>query len=234
MTLATSSLSDVCVCTTAIPRLLVERCIGSFLDCMEDRADFRLNWLVHLDHYPKLEEYHAETLQQIRNIAPRFDTNLFVFQPKKNVGFGMAARELFDFACHYDTLWIEDDWLWERPFRLADVRARLAETGATQFSFVGVKADVGNMHPTYWTEPQVRYVAEHFPEPLSAVCEGSIVAVCKQGGFTLCSSPAINGCCRHIGNEQLIALGHTHNHVGQRLEGHYHRPRRRGGQWVKQ
>jgi hypothetical protein len=222
---------ELSVCTTAIPRLLVERCVGSFLDCMADRAEFRLHWKVHLDQYPGLEEYRAETRQQIQRLCSRFDTAV-VLCPEKQALFGGAAKALFAESMS-DTLWIEDDWLWTRPFRLADVRARLAETGATQFSFVGVKAAVGNMHPTYWTAEQVQYIAKHFPEPLEEVCEGTISKVCGRGGFGLCSSPAINGCCRHIGNEQLIAMGHTHNHVGQPLAGHYHRPRRRDGQWVK-
>lgn len=213
------------VCTTAIPRMLVGRCLGSFLDCLVDRQNFSLHWKVHLDRYADLDGHFEETRQQIEQLGPRFDS-WEMAAASVNRGFGGAANTLFRVAAssHCDALWIEDDWLWTVPFQLAAVRHCLADSGADQFTFVPRKAEIGNMHPTYWSNRQLRYVSDYFPADLDTVCEGSIVRICKTGGFKLCSVPGFSP-CRHIGNEKLIELGHTHNHVGQRLDGRYHRPR---------
>ena len=81
------------VCTTAIPRCLVERCLGSFLDRMQDRGEYQLRWLCHLDQYPGLHGLRDETLQQIEAMRKRFDGGTLLTAETQR-GFGAAVKLL--------------------------------------------------------------------------------------------------------------------------------------------
>ncbi len=237
---------EIDVCTTAIPRSLVKRCVPTLLKAMQDRCSFSLRWLVHLDHYTEdLEEHYAETLEQIKNAAELFDSSEVIL-PQRQAFFGGAARALFGRVRNH-AVWAEDDWLWTGGFRLADVLAALELKKADQFTFVGGKGcGPGNMHPTVWTPEMTKYVFDNFPEDLKLISEFTICKV-VQGRFRICQLPSITGkVCRHVGNERLTEVGHTHNHVGQRLDGQvapessgmtfYKKPRydHEKKEWVKQ
>ena len=75
------------VLTTSIPRLMTSRSIGQFLDAFEDRDDYRLRWLFHLDQFPYLEAAWDESLRDALTMIPRFDDAL-VMASRSNVGFG--------------------------------------------------------------------------------------------------------------------------------------------------
>jgi len=212
------------VCTMAIPRLSVERCLGSMLDCMQDRDDFRLRWLCHLDQYDGLEEHVEDTLRQMVGLCALFD-DATILASKTNQGFGRGARHLLQLVEH-DTLWIEDDWLWTKPFCLAEVLRVTKDC----YSFVTGKTVAGAMHPSFWKKHVIDYLLEHYPPTLERIHEGTIVKILRP--FSIChDSPSPT---KHIGLELMKDLGFTHGWNGQRLEGRRKSPKWDGETWVRQ
>jgi len=196
---------DLNVCTMAIPRRLVGKCIGSLLDNIKDRDQYRLHWRCWLDDYPGLGKHHGVTLKQINRVAERFLT-AEVGDPGYRQGFGGSVYCLLRHVRH-DVLWVGDDWLWIKPFSLA----RVLEQTDDCFTFVGGKAQAGVMHPTVWRRHVVAYLLAHWPEGnMEAIHEGTIRRIVSPK-HELAQDPEITGqVCRHIGDKQLAKLGITH------------------------
>lgn len=186
------------VCTLALPRLLVGRCVKSFLDCVEDREQYRLNWICLLDKSQGLETQYEETLSEIRDIELSFE-RFDVFLPEYEQGFGKAVNSLLCKAIQHDILWIPDDWLWTKPFRLTDA----LDVTEDWFTFVGGTIRPGTTHPTFWRRHvinellhklQGKFLYDLHEQTISNVLEGKLEAT---------QHPQITGkVCRHLGDEE--------------------------------
>ncbi len=119
--------------TTAIPRLLTEKCIGSFLDKFQDRADYRLRWIFHLTRYyvPNFDKDWAANLKQATDLSERFD-DVVILGNRKWTSYGRAVWNTLE-RVENDVFWVEDDKLWHKPFCLKDIVAK--DSDIVVFSF---------------------------------------------------------------------------------------------------
>ena len=147
------------VCTTSIPRLLTSYTMPQFLGRMEDRGDFRLRWFFHLDNLPDLDRYWAGSLAQAQSVAPLFDEAVLIARTA-NLGYGGSILELLR-RTENDVLWIEDDWEWLKPFRLADAFAACRDG----YNFGNPGIMIGATSPNLWRRRVVDYLIDNFGRP---------------------------------------------------------------------
>lgn len=193
---------DLNVCTLALPRLLVGRCLKSFLDCLEDRDRYRLNWICLLDHDEAIEarskpdDCYAKTHDQIRDIEFSFDSFVVLLHHYQQ-GFGAAVSSLFCKAMSHEILWIPDDWLWTQSFKLADVLEQTDDC----FSFVGRPMQPISS-PTFYRRHVAAYLLGYFPENLDRLRETPIAKILPKQ-FRVSQHPNITGkVCRYLGDKE--------------------------------
>ncbi len=106
------------VATPALPRMLTESCIGSFLDKWEDRADFHVRWIFHLGLYHEADfnKQWQANCDMARRVADRFDESVLLLN-NFWTPYGVAVWNVLE-QVQNDVLWIEDDKLWHKSFRL--------------------------------------------------------------------------------------------------------------------
>ena len=178
---------DLNVCTLALPRLLVGRCLRSFLRCLEDRDQYRLHWICHLDQRDGQAEQYESTADQIRDLMPRFDGSTLV-EPGYQRGFGAAALDVFTRAV-YDVLWIPDDWLWTKPFTLTNVLK------ATDDCFLFSGAALQSISsPIFYRQHVIRYLLANFPENPDSLQGQSIILMLSPQFKIFCGVKP----CRHL------------------------------------
>ena len=97
--------------------------------------------------------------------------------PRENQSYGGACLNLFR-ASRFDVLWIEDDWKWIKPFRLADVEA--AARDGFNFHRGGVR--VGATSPTFWKRHLIEYLLERYPSPPRKASELQFKRILHRGG----------------------------------------------------
>lgn len=210
--------------TTAIPRLTLERCLGSFLDFI-DPCGYKLRWIFHLDQYPEpgLERYWQDTLNQALRLAPRFDSAV-IMASTTNQSWGVSVRRIMREVEH-DLLWIEDDYVWLRPWRVDDMLA-YARDG---YNFQRKKVKFGATSPTFWRKHTVDYLLEHFPRHPEKASENEVKRILSHrrrrgAGFMMQAEYGPIGnvfkhpVCEHIGREELLKHGFTHNFWGVPLD----------------
>ena len=194
---------DLNVCTMALPRLLVGRCLTSFLDCLEDRDRYRLNWICLLDRDQLHREQsasrdcYAKTLDQIRDLVPLFDRSILV-EPEYHRGYTDACSDVLTRAV-YDILWIPHDWLWTKPFKLADVLSVTDDW----FSFGPIGDYMGSRAtsptpPIFYRQHVVGYLRAHFPCHFH---EPALAGVLKDK-FDLTVLGITGEVCRRLGHKQ--------------------------------
>ena len=203
--------------TTAIPRLTLERCLGSFLDCI-DPCGHKLRWIVHLDQYPEpgLEQYWQDTLNQALRLAPRFDSAVLMASTT-NQSWGVSLQRIMEQVRH-DLLWIEDDYVWDSHWRVDD----MLEAAVDGYNFSRKKVKFGATSPTFWKRHTVDYLLAHLPQPIERASENAIKRILshrRRNGahFHVQQHYAHNmarECCHHIGRSELLKLGFTHNFWG--------------------
>ncbi len=159
--------------TLSIARLMVTEGMTSFLDHFEDRADFRLRWIYHLDTYPweGLESHFTATLAQAGEMAQHFDDAL-VMASWGHSGFGGSLLRVLR-EVRNPFMSIEDDFRWIRDFRLGDIIAR-------QEDYVNFKGTpCGSISPSYWSPRMVGFMRTHFPEPAQHVTARDLMRICR-------------------------------------------------------
>lgn len=170
--------------TTAIPRLLTERCIGSFLDRFEDRNDYRLRWIFHLTRYyvPNFDKFWAENLKMAVDLSERFD-DVVILGNRKWTSYGRAFWNVIE-QCQNDLLLIEDDKLWHKPFRLREIEAAAADIMV--FSFPRCKLPLPGPVP-FTTAPAfhhyhaVQWWREHYPADKDRLADRTFYKIFKAG-----------------------------------------------------
>jgi len=201
------------VVTLSIPRLVTERCIGSFLEHWTDRDDYFVRWIFHQDQYPGLEDKWEDNWQAALRVSRRFDESQM--QAKNtNVGLGKAYRWAFRQVQAPMLLIVEDDWLWQKDWRLADVNAAANDA----FSFCEQRWMVGGTSPSFWRRYVLNMLLDNYPteEPVREIAFKRILARkhhYRHGNW----GDVPKGCCREIGHEVLKEMGFTENFAGRKL-----------------
>ena len=206
------------VITTAIPMLMTEKNISGFLDSMEDRDDFYLRWLFHLDQYEGLELDWESNLVEAGRMSQQFDESLLIAS-RINCGMGTSIRRCM-LEVQSNVLWIEDDWEWRRKFRLADFWNAVVEEGANGFSFTRVGGKIGMMHPTCWGKEVVDDLLVKWPGDQGFTDQKSQRILRRGTGYKNALAPKVpRKPCHHIGSVWLLKKGYTYSHTGKRLDG---------------
>jgi hypothetical protein len=205
--------------TTVIPRNLTERGIGSFLSCM-DRGNYKLRWVVHLDHVPGMEQNRDENLQQITELAKQFD-DAVIMESTENQGFGRAVHKVLS-CLERDSLWIEDDWEWTKPFRLVDVDSNTKD----KFCFIQPNCPIGLTGPSFWKFHVIKYLLDHWPTPAT---EGTFSTALSPSGYR---TNATRGAVprrplRDIGREAMANMGFNRTLQGINISRYRTKPHNR-------
>ena len=207
------------VATTSIPMLMTYDNISSFLNAIEDRDDFYLRWLYHLDQYKGLESDWEDTMMQAVKVSEKFDEAL-LFATRQNIGFGGSVLRLMK-EVKRDVFWIEDDWNWPGSFKIYDVIDTIEKDNATSFNFQRRHERIGALCPTYWSFKMVRHFVKSWSgrKKLSQSLAKKIMwnrkfkSAGMEGGPLQERIP--KGVCIHLGNDYLKAKGYKCNHAGR-------------------
>jgi len=204
------------IASPSLPRLMTFRNVSGLLSCIEDRDDFHIRWLFHLDQYPGLEEDWEASLIDACKAVPLFDDAL-LFASKTNVGYGGVIHRLMS-EVEQDVLWVEDDWEWNGYFKLGDIQKAIADEGAYGFNFSFRREKIGAMRPAYWTHPMVQYLLSRWPASSLGMTEKKIKRRIMRGGKFINARGASlmipKSICREVGGAYMLAHGITCNHAG--------------------
>lgn len=132
--------------TTAIPRLLTARCMESFLDKMIDRDKYLLRWIFHLDwidHLAFRGNWRTNLVQAV-SFSRHFDDAL-ILASTTNQGYDGSILNALRHV-RGDVLWVEDDKIWTKPFRVESV----IENSGDGFFFLGPDTRCGSTSPSFW------------------------------------------------------------------------------------
>ena len=168
-----------------MPRLLTEKCIGSFLDHFTDRKDYNLRWIFHLDQYPVpgLEMNWEENMRQAVAMSGLFDTALLMGN-QTNQSYGGSVYRVMREVNH-PVLWIEDDKLWKCGFSLAVIRKKVKDAGADSYCFSHQIAP-GTTAPTFHEQGVIDKMLSNYPEPHWSICEKDLLRVAKDKISMIC------------------------------------------------
>ena len=188
------------VVTMAMPRLTTEICITSFLECMEDRRDFRLRWIFCLDRPPPNRLHYARfyerNLDIARFVSQHFDDSL-ILTTDENRGYGGSVRACLERVRHR-VAWVEDDKLWSRRFSMA--KTLDTSDGGKRFVFwpqyeghkrtirrwrgQGIVCHPGATCPGLWADGAPQFLLQNFPPVLKRVSEMALIYIVKfHGGY---------------------------------------------------
>jgi len=204
---------QVDVVSLAIPRLLTERCIDSFLTSWADRDQYHVRWIFHLDQYKGLEGNYTENMEMAARLAPRFD-DAILLSTKTNVGYGRAYGRALRQVRH-DVLNVEDDFFWIAPWSLAAVIKATGQADGRAF-FHKQRFPIGTTSPAFWRRHVVEAILERFGSLRDVRDE---VAFKKYlgpvMGFRYGAQAGVPGdLWRHVGRDTLDDLGYTENFLG--------------------
>lgn len=205
--------------TTALPRLLTVRGIGSFLDRFSDRHKYCLRWIFHLDYMDFLRDNWIDNLAQATALSVRFNDALILVSTT-NQGFGGSMLNVLRHARN-DMLWIEDDKLWVKSFRMARVQRACRDA----FNFGRTGTRVGCTTPSFWRLHVVEYLRDWLAKQanIRRITERRIKhALHFEAGFQSNQNHAglpIDP-SRDMGKQQLYDAGFKKDFFGVKLEGH--------------
>lgn len=199
------------VLTQSIARGLTRPCIESLLAACEDRQDFRLRWVCHLDAHPKLADLYGQEVSQIRLVAREFDDSVIILS-STHKGFGPSLYRLLQF-CENDALWTCDDWSWAgKTFSLQKVR----EATEDAYCFVTPKTNVGALSPSFYRHHVFDLLRECLRDRghLESVSENTCFGFLKTG-YRMTGTYLLHPVDNHPGLARMKELGFTHNIFGQ-------------------
>jgi hypothetical protein len=177
----------------ALPRATAKVGLGSLLDCWEDRDDFRVRLVYHLDElredligtYPN--EIVASTAQAVE-IGNRCNDFLFVTK-NWNVGYGGSILSCLR-VVRNRVFWCEDDKKWLRKFSLMRALA-MPQTGIEFVYWIGRNTpkrliqcgfnpfDAGATSPGLWPVGAPRYLLDRFPPIPEHMTERATTAIMR-------------------------------------------------------
>jgi len=166
------------IATMAVPRLLTERCVSSFLSHFSDKADYRLRWIFHLDQYPYpgLEVNWEENMKQAITMSNVFDDAL-IMGSRVNQSYGESVCRVMQEVIHPVFL-LEDDKLWIRDFSLRDVRQLIAAEKADSYNFYQW-AVPGSTSPTFFERDVIKVLLENAPTPRREFTELDFIRIAE-------------------------------------------------------
>lgn len=194
------------VTTTAIPRLCTKACIGSFLKAVDVRP-YKLRWIFHLDRYPGLEQYFEANKAQAEELAEQFD-DFVLLEADTQRGYSDSLREVWSRTKNH-VLHIEDDWIWDRPVRMADVMA-VAKDG---YAFMHRRARAGVTGPSLWKRHMIEAVLAAWPAN-RPVTENWLRIFCHYRMLFRNSSEWAGGVvrpCKDVGRRVMKHFGYQQN-----------------------
>jgi hypothetical protein len=166
----------------------LEKCVGSFLDHLSDRDDYRLRWICHLDQYGLggLEDLWPKQVEQIMETSLRFDDFVLILQ-HSHVGYGGAFLRILKEVNHGHLFYTDDDQLFHTTISLAEALAAKVD------HYTWHNALPGSTVPSLWSGPLVLYVQQHYPSMPRRVTERTLQALAEQSNCTSNRDPDLDG-----------------------------------------
>ena len=187
------------VLSSGIPRNTTEISVLSFLRYFQDRSDFKLRWVFHLDrtppHLPEYADYYDENLALAKKLAKLFDSSIII-EETENQLYGGSVYALLQHV-ENRVLWAEDDKQWLKEFSLR--RAMEVSLDGNKFVYFAqmegyrrMKARylagrspvlAGATCPALWAEGAPEYLRDNFPPIKNKVSEIAIIGIFQHGKY---------------------------------------------------
>ena len=163
--------------TLAIARLCLKDCIPSFIEHFEDRNDFRLRWICHLDQFGGggLEPLWEEQLAQILEASKLFDDFVLIAN-RTHVGYGGGFFRILR-EVKNGMFYTDDDQLFHTKINVS------AAINSGHPTYNWHNALGGATVPSYWSMPFVEYMRNNFAPNHRRVTELALIELAKEGDF---------------------------------------------------
>ena len=149
------------VVTTVVPRATVQRAMESFHKRF-DKGDYKLRWVVHLDHVPAMSAGLQDTLDQIAEVAPLFDAVKF-HQRDENVGHGLSLKWCF-MHCQHDVILWEDDKVATREFSSQGLLDVIEQHSSVHVTFLHRGVRPSSTSPSWWSHTLIQHHLDNWPK----------------------------------------------------------------------
>tara|TARA_Y100000310_G_scaffold6676_1_gene7494 strand:- start:3079 stop:3855 length:777 start_codon:yes stop_codon:yes gene_type:complete len=153
-----------------LPRKCSYKCLSSLLDQWEDRDQFCVRLIVHLDCLPPLDgatakhiDFWHDEFQGLVSISKRFDDSV-IMGSTTNRGYGGSLFRILS-EVQSPLFYADGDNWWRRSFRLMKV----IESGVDYWSFNACRA--GGTSPSVWSLKFVQHMLKWFPAHKHKVTE---------------------------------------------------------------
>lgn len=164
--------------TMCVARLSLKDCLGSCLDQMEDRQNYNLRWLFHLDQYglPGLEGNWAQQLKDAIELSERFD-DCVLMAHRSHQGYGGSFWHILR-EVQNPFFYLDDDLYWKQPFMLEPAFASKVD----YYTFNNSK--LGGTSPACWSLGLIQYLLKVYPTNRREMTEKDIIHLLRGQDFT--------------------------------------------------